>query len=176
MPGSPAGPRAPAAPATGRPPGPGERQVGGTVRGMARAMTEDEWHRFVMEGTRTGKLATVRKDGSPSVVPIWFVLDDDGAFIFTTGSGSAKAQAMRRDPRVALVVDDERPPFGFVLVRGDVTLDDDIEVMLPWATKIGGRYMGQDQAEQFGRRNAVPGEVLVRLVPQVVLAQADLAD
>ena len=143
---------------------------------MARAMNEDEWHRFVMEGTRTGKLATVRKDGSPSVVPIWFVLDDDGAFIFTTGSGSAKAQAMRRDPRVALVVDDERPPFGFVLVRGDVTLDDDIEVMLPWATKIGGRYMGQDRAEQFGRRNAAPGEVLVRLVPQVVLAQADLAD
>jgi PPOX class probable F420-dependent enzyme len=139
-------------------------------------MTEDEWRRFVMEGTHTGKLATVRKDGSPSVVPIWFVLDDEGAFVFTTGSGSAKAQAMRRDPRVALVVDDERPPFGFVLARGEVTLDVDVDVMLPWATKIGGRYMGQDQAEAFGRRNAVPGEVLVRLVPRVVIARADLAD
>ena len=83
---------------------------------------------------------------------------------------------MRRDPRVALVVDDERPPFSFVLVRGEVTLDDDVEAMLPWATKIGGRYMGQEQAEQLGRRNAVPGEVLVRLVPAVVIAQADLAD
>lgn len=142
---------------------------------MARAMTEDEWRRFVMEGTRTGKLATVRKDGSPTVVPIWFVLDDEGAFIFTTGSGSAKAQAMRRDPRVALVVDDERPPFGFVLARGEVTLDDDLEAVLPWATRIGGRYMGQDRAEAFGRRNTVPGEVLVRLVPRTVLAQINIA-
>ena len=81
--------------------GAGERPLGGTVRGMARTMTEDEWRRFVMEGTRTGKLATVRKDGSPSVVPIWFVLDDDGAFVFSVPVRSAKAQAMRRDPRVA---------------------------------------------------------------------------
>ena len=72
-----------------------ERTFGGTVRGMARAMTEDEWHRFVMEGTRTGKLATVRKDGSPSVVPIWFVLDDGGACIvhdrFRIGEGPGHA-------------------------------------------------------------------------------------
>jgi hypothetical protein len=142
---------------------------------MAREMTTVEWQQFVTEGTRTGKLATVRQDGSPTVVPIWFVLDDEGAFVFTTGSGSAKAQAMRRDSRVALVVDDERPPFSFVLARGDATLDDDIEAMLPWATKIGGRYMGQDQAEAFGRRNAAPGEVLVRVVPRVVIAQADVA-
>jgi hypothetical protein len=62
-----------------------------------------------------------------------------------------------------------------VLVRGEVTLDDDVEAMLPWATKIGGRYMGQDQAEQLGRRNAVPGEVLVRPSRRSP-AQADLAD
>ena len=82
-------------------------------------MSEDEWRRFVMEGTRTGKLATVRSDGSPNVVPIWFVLDDDGAFVFNTGAESAKGKAMRRDPRVALLVEDEQPPYQFVLARGD---------------------------------------------------------
>ena len=128
-----------------------------------------------MEGTRTGKLATVRRDGSATVVPVWFVLDDDGAFVFTTGSESAKAHAMRRDPRVSLLVDDERPPFAFVLVRGEVTLDDEVDGMLPWATRIGGRYMGEDRAEEFGRRNAVAGEVLVRLVPRAVTALADVA-
>ena len=138
-------------------------------------MTEDEWRRFVMEGTRTGKLATVRRDGAATVVPIWFVLDDEGAFVFTTGSGSLKAQAMRRDPRVSLLVDDERPPFAFVLVRGEVALDDDVEAMLPWATRIGGRYMGEERAEEFGRRNAVAGEVLVQLTPTAVIAQADIS-
>jgi Pyridoxamine 5'-phosphate oxidase len=33
-------------------------------------MERDEWLAFVMHGTRTGKLATVRKDGSPHVAPI----------------------------------------------------------------------------------------------------------
>jgi PPOX class probable F420-dependent enzyme len=143
---------------------------------MARAMTEDEWKRFVMEGTRTGKLATVRKDGSPHVVPIWFVLDDDGRFMFSVPATSAKAQAMRRDRRVALVVDDQEPPYSFVLVRGEVSLDEDVDAMLPWATRIGGRYMGEDRAEEFGRRNAVAGEILVQLTPTTVIAQADISD
>jgi PPOX class probable F420-dependent enzyme len=143
---------------------------------MSRTMTEDEWRRFVMEGTRTGKLATVRADGSATVVPVWFVLDDDGTFVFMTGAGSAKGKAMRRDPRVALLVDDERPPFADVLARGEVTLDDDVDAMLPWSIEIGGRYMGQDRAQEFGRRNAVPGELLVRLTPRSVITEADVAD
>ena len=44
-----------------------------------------------------------------------------------------------------------------------------------FATAIGRRYMGVDRAEQVGRRNAVPGELLVRLRPEHVIAAADLA-
>ena len=109
------------------------------------------------------------------MVPIWFVLDDDGAFVFNVGSTSAKAKAMRRDPRVALVVDDDTPPYAYVLVRGRVTLSHDLGFMLPWSTRIGGRSMGQDRAEEFGRRNAVPGELLVRLLPDHVISEADVA-
>jgi PPOX class probable F420-dependent enzyme len=143
---------------------------------MARAMSDDEWRQFVMHGTRTGKLATVRADGSANVVPIWFVLDDDGAFVFNTGAESAKGKAMRRDPRVALLVDDQQPPYSFVLARGEVTLTHDVDAMLPWATRIGGRYMGEERAEEFGRRNAVPEERLVRLVPTTLIALAGVAD
>ena len=49
-----------------------------------------------MQGTLTGKLATVKKDGSPHVVPIWFIVDDNdndnGDIIFTTNSTSVKAK------------------------------------------------------------------------------------
>ncbi len=143
---------------------------------MARAMSPEEWQSFVSEGTRTGKLATVREDGGPTVVPVWFVLDTDGTFVFMTGSGSAKGKAMRRDPRVALLVDDERPPFAFVLTRGEVSISEDLEAMLPWSIRIAARYMGADRGEEFGRRNAVAGEVLVRLSPHTVVAQAGVAD
>jgi PPOX class probable F420-dependent enzyme len=137
-------------------------------------MTEEEWRDFVSEGTRTGKLATVRGDGSATVVPVWFVLDTDGTFVFMTGSNTTKGKAMRRDPRVALLVDDERPPFSFVLVRGEVTISDDLEDMLPWSIRIATRYMGANRGEEFGRRNAVAGEVLVRLSPHTVIATADM--
>jgi PPOX class probable F420-dependent enzyme len=141
-----------------------------------REMSEPERPRFLSEGTRTAKLATVRADGSPHVVPIWFVLDDDGALVFNVDGGSLKAKALRRDPRVSLCVDDQTPPYAFVLLEGTAEVSYEVDEMLPWSTRIGARYMGADQAEAFGRRNAVPGELLVRLRPTRVVARAGIAD
>jgi PPOX class probable F420-dependent enzyme len=142
---------------------------------MAYEMSDEERRAFLMHGTRTGKLATTRRDGRPHVVPIWFVLDGDDV-MFTTGSGTAKGKAMARDPRVALCVDDDRPPFAFVLIEGTVTTTNDVDEMLPWATAIGGRYMGADRAEEFGRRNAVPEELLVRIKPTRIVAEGGVSD
>ena len=142
---------------------------------MSRIMTRDEWHAFVSAGTRTGKLAVVRKDGCPHVVPIWFVLDGDD-LVFTTGARSVKGQAICRDPRVAICVDRDRPPFAFVSAAGAVRISEDLDQMLVWATRLGARYMGAGAAEEFGRRNAVAGELLVRLTPNRVIAEVAIAD
>ncbi len=139
-----------------------------------RDMTDDERRVFLAEGTRTAKVATVRGDGRPHVAPVWFVLDDDGSIVFTTGADTVKGRTLRRDPRVSLCVDDERPPYSFVTVEGTVTLSADLDNMLAWATLIGGRYMGADVAEAYGRRNAVEGELLVRLRPEKIVAIDDL--
>jgi hypothetical protein len=72
---------------------------------------------------------------------------------------------------VALVVEDDTPPYAFVHIRGRATLSDDLDQLLRFATEIGARYMGQDRAEEFGRRNAVPGEILVRVTPERVIAE-----
>jgi PPOX class probable F420-dependent enzyme len=125
---------------------------------------------------RTAKAATVRKDGRPHVAPIWVAFDDDGAAWFTTGRETAKGFALRRDPRLALCFDDERPPFSFVLLEGEVEVVEDEALLLQWATTIGGRYMGEDQAEAYGRRNAVPEEMLVKLAPTKTVALKDIAD
>src|SRR5262249_28508449 len=115
-------------------------------------MTEDEWRAFVMEGTRTGKLATTRADGRPHVAPIWFTLDQaDGSIVFTTGADPVKGKTLQRDRRAALCVDDDQPPYHFVIVEGEVDLSDDLDEMLTWATRLGARYMGADVAESFGK-------------------------
>lgn len=141
-------------------------------------MSKDEWRAFLSTGVKTGKLAVVRANGAPHVVPIWFVLDssgDEDHVIFNTNEKTLKAKALRRDPRLAMCVDDERPPFSYVTVQAEAELSDDLAAMLPWSIRIGGRYMGEDKAEQFGRRNAVAGELLVRARITRVIAQGAIA-
>jgi PPOX class probable F420-dependent enzyme len=142
---------------------------------QVREMTRDETRAFLLEGTRTGKLATTRADGQPHVTPIWFVLDGDHV-VWTTGENSLKAKAIRRDARVCMCADDQAPPYSYVMIEGTATLSDDLDALRQWATLIGGRYMGAERADEFGARNAVPGELLVRTAPTRVLARADIAD
>lgn len=139
-------------------------------------MTHDEWRAFLLDEPRTGKLAVVRADGSPHVAPIWFDLDDDDTVVFSTGANTVKGRAIRRDPRVSLCVDDERPPFAYVRIDGSAELSDDLDEMLEWTTRIAGRYMGADRAESYGRRNAVPSEVLVKVRPARVFAESGISD
>lgn len=139
-------------------------------------MAEDEIREFLGHGTRTGKLAVLTPSGHPHVMPIWFVLDDDGTIVFNTGAKTVKGKHILRDGRVSLAVDDERPPFAYVHIRGTATAEDNPPDMLEWATRIGARYMGRDRAEEFGRRNGVPGELLVRLMPKRVIAETGVAD
>lgn len=141
---------------------------------MAHTMTPDEVRAFLSHGTRTAKLATSGPGGQPHVMPVWFVLDGE-ELVFTTARDSVKGRNLRRNPRAALVVDEDVAPYAFVHIRGHVTLSEDLSELLRFATAIGGRYMGADRADEFGRRNAVPGELLVRLRPERVIAAADVA-
>ena len=129
---------------------------------------------FLSQDTRTGKLATVRKDGRPHVVPIWFVLDGN-ELVFNTGERTVKAANMRRDPRVTICVDEEIAPYAYIQIEGIASFSDDPVELLKWATLIGGRYMGAELAETFGKRNGVPGELLVRVTPTRVLFKKDIA-
>ena len=138
-------------------------------------MTAEEYRRFLLDRARTASLATVRADGRPHVIPIWFDLDGD-TFVFTAGETTVKVRNMRRDPRVSLCIDDEEPPFHFVLVDGTAEMTADDPDLLHWATRLGGRYMGAELAESYGRRNAVPGELLVRVTPQKIVARKNIAD
>ncbi len=76
-----------------------------------------------------------------------------------------------------LAVDDEQPPFAFVLVEGSATLSDlSPPELLPWTTRIAMRYMGTEQADAYGKRNAVEGEILVRVPLSKVTARKGIAD
>jgi PPOX class probable F420-dependent enzyme len=141
---------------------------------MSERMSEDVWKAFIMEGTRTGKLSTVRADGSPHIAPMWFLLDGDD-LVFTTEKETVKGRNLLRDERAALCVDDERPPYSFVALRGRVEISEEPRLLLRWATSIAARYMGDDRAREFGKRNSVPGMLLVLMRIEHVTAYAAIA-
>ena len=128
---------------------------------------------FLTHGTRTGKLAYLAAGGRPLVAPVWFIVEGD-SLVFNTNSQTAKGRALARDPRASLCVDLEEPPYAFVQVQGEAELSEDPAELLRTATVIAARYMGGDRAEEFGKRNAVPGELVVRLRPVKVLANFDI--
>jgi len=145
-------------------------------------MSKAETRRFIMQGTFTGKLATVKKDGSSHVVPIWFVLDDTNSeaglcdIIFTTGSESIKAKNIHRNKLVSICIDDQIPPFSFVTIFGTAKISPYRQKeVLKWATKIAERYMGKRNAEVIGRRNSGEGSVLIRIKPTRILAEKNIA-
>jgi PPOX class probable F420-dependent enzyme len=140
-----------------------------------REMTRGEAIEFLSAGTRTGKLATVRANGAPHVTPIWFVIDGDD-IVFNTWHTSSKAKHFARDPRASLVVDLEEPPYAYVLVEGSVTISRDLDEIVRFATRIGARYMGTDRAAEFGARNGVEGELLIRLHMGRLIAVDDISD
>ncbi|MEO8264789.1 MAG: PPOX class F420-dependent oxidoreductase [Ilumatobacteraceae bacterium] len=140
------------------------------------AAPEGWWQRFVAASpARTAKLAVSRRDGSPHVAPVWVDLDGD-EIVFMTSADTIKGKSILRDGRVALCFDDERPPFSFVTVSGTTSTSTEPAELLYWATRIAARYMGDEQAEQYGRRNAVPPEMVVRVTPSNVVAKLDVAD
>ncbi|MEV0261990.1 PPOX class F420-dependent oxidoreductase [Streptomyces sp. NPDC050617] len=142
---------------------------------MAAKMSKDQWQAFLSESTRTAKVSTVRADGSPHIAPVWFLLDGDD-LVFNTGADTVKGRNLARDSRISICVDDDRPPFSFVTLQGRAELIDDLAEVRAWAARIGARYMGEERGEEFGERNGVPGELLVRVRIDKVVALADLAD
>ena len=139
-------------------------------------MTEREINAFLSSTpARPGTLATTRADGRSHVAPVWFVTDDNGDIIFNTGRDTVKGRNLARTHFAALCVQDDRAPYSFVTIEGEVVLSEELGDVRKWAAIIGGRYMGADRAEEFGARNGVEGELVIRLHPDRIVSAADVA-
>lgn len=139
------------------------------------SMSKSEWRAFLLAGSRTAKVTTVGRNGLPAVVPVWFDLDGDD-LVFETDGDSAKARHLEENPHVGVCVDDEHFPFAFVSIRGRARVErPSPKALLAWATRLSRRYVGEDRAEEYGRRNATEGGVLVRVSLDQVLAEKDIA-
>lgn len=137
--------------------------------------TRSEAFAFIRAGAPTGHLATTRADGRPHVAPIWFIVDGD-EIVFNTGVSTVKGRNLAREGRASISIDDSTPPFSYVTADGPVTLSEDPGDLIKTATEIGGRYMGNGRAQEYGERNGVPGEYVVRMRCERISGGTDVSD
>ena len=141
-----------------------------------RKMSHDEYLHFMLDRPRTAKVSTASLDGQPHIAPVWFEMDGE-TIIFTTWHTTVKAKHIRQNPRISLCVDDDTPPFSFVVVEGTAEIATPTpEEFLHWATRLAGRYMGPALADSYGKRNAVPGELMIRVTPTKIIATAGMSE
>jgi PPOX class probable F420-dependent enzyme len=142
---------------------------------VAAPMNDQQILAFLDTGAPTAHLATVRSDGRPHVVPIWFVVDGKD-LVFVTHSSSVKARNLRRTQYAAVSVDDPQPPFSFALVEGPVTLISDMEQVRHWGKLGAARYIGAEAAHAYAYGEHFPDDLLGRLTPARMTGTAALAE
>ena len=139
-----------------------------------RVMSAEEARAFLAEGARTAHVATTRADGSPHVVPVWYLVDGD-ALVFTCARDSVKGRNLARDPRLAVAVDDDRFPYAFATVSGPAEIAERPDDFLAWTTRIARRYVGPQRAEHYGAQNFRLDDLLVRVPLERLYGGADVA-
>jgi PPOX class probable F420-dependent enzyme len=99
-----------------------------------------------------GVVSTLRRDGSPHAVPVWFRYDGESVRIWTD-ERRAWVRNLRRDPRVAFVVAEMDPPYAGVIVRGEgmVRTRAD-EATAAEIRAITSRYIPEDEVEEYVTR------------------------
>lgn len=122
-------------------------------------------HRDILEGKNFAHIATLMKDGSPQVTPVWIDVDGD-TVVFNTAEGRSKARNLDRDGRVAISVHDQANPYRYIQIRGTVqertTVGADAHI-----DKMSAKYTGN--ATYAGRaRNPQEKRVIYRIKPESV--------
>jgi PPOX class probable F420-dependent enzyme len=115
-------------------------------------------------------LATYRHDGSVLLSPVWHEWRD-GGFNIVSGSHGIKAQHLRRDPRAALLVCEQVPPYRGIEVHGEPELI--TEGVAEAAERVATRYLGAPAGADYAAEAG--DDLLIRLEPETIRAW-DFAD
>ncbi len=102
-----------------------------------------DWARAFLREDRVAVVSTLNTDGSPHVTTIWYLLQEDGTLIMSTPGRTQKVKNLRRDPRIAVCVGDERRS---VSLYGMVTISSDQNVIRRDLEQLTARYIKEEAA------------------------------
>jgi PPOX class probable F420-dependent enzyme len=119
-----------------------------------------------LKGIYFGKIATIRKDGSPHVTPIWYLLDG-GKLIVNTTTDRVKYWNIKRDPRVSFLVDDGYP---YIMIQGKARIATERDALKD-IESLAIRYTGEEKGRKAARdRYWKQPRVSIEIVPERIVA------
>ena len=132
------------------------------------SMTRDEAEKF-LESKRTLELATTDEKGEPNIQPVWFYDDkDEGKLLIITSKLAKKTQNLRNRPTIYFSIDDANPPYKGVKGKGNATIVEDPNRIVPQAEKISIKYLGtldHPAAKEMADRSKNGEGILVEISP-----------
>lgn len=138
-------------------------------------MTDEEIRSF-LEGSKTISIVSLAPDGYPHPMPMWFVLEPDGAIRMTTYARSQKVKNLERDPRVSLMAEagTEYAELRGVVFYGQAELIDDTEQVIDTLMAAAGQEKPsdpeQEKAIREGMRSNASKRVLIRVKPDRIVS------
>jgi len=122
----------------------------------------------LLESRIPARLAYVWTDGTPRVIPIWF-LWNGREFVMATPPKAPKLKALVKNPRVSITIDDGGFPYKVLLVRGTVQLDT-VEGIVPEYAAAAERYFGREQGQAWIKqlRGMISKMVRITVTPEWV--------
>ena len=132
-------------------------------------MTREEAETF-LESKLNLQIATIDKQGDPNIQPVWFYYDkDEGKLLIITSKLAKKTQNLRNKPTIYFSVDDENPPYKGVKGKGNVTIVEDPNRIVPQAEKISMKYLGtldHPAAKEMAYRSKSGEGALIEISPK----------
>src|SRR5205807_9380359 len=111
---------------------------------MSTTTTLSEKARAFLNAKRFAVLATINSDGTPQLTTMWYLLEGD-TIVMNTKAGRIKERNMRRDPRIAICVEDG---YNYVTISGTVEMIDDPEIAQRDIYRLSARYHGEEKAQR----------------------------
>jgi PPOX class probable F420-dependent enzyme len=127
-------------------------------------MTAEEADAFLAE-EKTVTCATNGRNGYPHLMPLWFVLRDGRIWAWTYAK-SQKVKNLERDPRATLQVETglEYAELRGVMLRCDVEIHRDVDVVTDFAMELVERYAGGAEATREAFAKQAPKRVALEFV------------
>jgi PPOX class probable F420-dependent enzyme len=114
-------------------------------------LSQHEVEEFLAERNHLARIATVRADGAPSVVPVWFIHERESILI-TPRKHSAFLANVRKEPRVAITIDEDTGLYRKVLVEGAAKILHEVGQDRKWDDvyrRIACRYVDEAAADFY---------------------------